>query len=324
MNNNLSTVTIKNFNLNLFGNLLNQSLSVTPQLMLEFNNGLLKSCSFSQTKSLIKLWTIPYQKLIYIKPNENDIENILDENQLSLLEEELSTLMEELPTFNFYILNGVNFKNYLSVFGGDSVNLTFNLINNNGKKQATSLIIEGFSTSNSPLSTEFTLTTEELISNVISDYSEILRECTPDKSFKEFHISSKQIIEIRGLIKKLHKSNVDNTAYLTFNVNNNTINIKDKVFNLSFKNENNNPNNGEYSFSFNILKSDFTLIGDHNFEIYTNNETLKVIFGAKYGNSIIWCMSTKVGDYTQNDSFSTDEEDDDILNSLNMSEYIDD
>ena len=48
-----NTVTIKNFNLNLFGNLLNQSLSVTNQLMLEFNNGFLKSCSFSQTKSLI-------------------------------------------------------------------------------------------------------------------------------------------------------------------------------------------------------------------------------------------------------------------------------
>lgn len=313
-----NTVTIKNFNLKLFGNLLNQSISVTTQLMLEFDNGLLKSCSFSQTKSLIKLWTIPYDKLIYQPKSSEDI--LSDENQLDMFPEKKIEL--NIPTFNFYILKGDNFKNYISVFNGDSVDLTFKLIDNNGKKQATSLIINGKSANGSPLETEFTLTTEELISNVISDYSEILRACTPEPTFKQFSLDKNQIIEIRGLIKKLHKSETDNTAYLTFNVTNNTINIKDKVFNISFINEN-LLNNDEFNFSFNILKSDFTLIGNHNFIAYTDSDSQKVIFSAKYGESIIWCMTTKVGDFVNNSSNNNDYEDDDILNSLSINEYID-
>lgn len=315
---NKNIVTIKDFNLSLFSNLLNQSLTVTSELMLEFNGGLLKSCSFSQTKSLIKLWTIPYDKLIYRKPTE---ENILeDPNQIVAFKEETPVEVLEIPTFNFYILRGDNFRNYISVFGGNSVNVTFKLIDTaSNKKQATSLIISGKSTNGTELTIEFTLTTEELITNVISDYGEILKACTPEDDFKEFILTDKQINEIRGLIKKLSKADVENTAYLSFSINKEAINIKDKVFNLNYPNKNVSLDN--FEFNFNILKTDFLLIGDHNFCIYTNNETQKVIFGAKYGNSIIWCMSTKVGDYTNTESNFIGN--DDILDSLSMSEYDD-
>lgn len=322
MNNKIvNTINIKNFNLPLFGNLLNQALSVTPQLMLEFNDDMLKSCSFSQTKSLIKLWTIPNKNLIINKQVESV--DILSD-VVSLVEE---FIPEKIPNFNFYILKGDLFKNYMSVFSGESVNLSFKLIDVDGKLQASSIIIDGKSESGAPLETEFVLTTEELITNKISDYSEILKQCTPSNDMFEFLLNNKQIMEIRGLIKKLHKSSVDNTAFLTFNISENKIFIKDKVFTLEFENDSTknilNKNVISENITFNILKSDFLLIGDHTFNIFTSNETPKVIFGSKYGSSIIWCMSTKVGESTDND-MADGLGDEDIIDSLSMAQYLDD
>jgi len=315
----MNNIQIKNFNLSLFGNLLNQSLTVTPQLMLEFNNNMLKSCSFSQTKSLIKLWTIPTENLI-IQKNENDLD-INDLASLTLKETKL-----EIPDFNFYILRGDLFKNYMSVFSITTpVDLTFNLVKVDDKLQASSIIINGKSESGAPLETEFLLTTEELITNKISDYQEILKECTPNKEMFEFILNNKQIIEIRGLVKKLHKSSVDNTAFLSFEISDNKIKIKDKVFSLEFENDITrniyNKENIPEKINFNILKSDFRLIGDHTFSIFTNDEVQKVIFGSTYSKSIIWCMSTKVG---ENHQSMNDEFDDDVVDSLQLSQYIDD
>jgi hypothetical protein len=318
----IETINIKNFNLPLFGNLLNQAISVTPQLMLEFNDDMLKSCSFSQTKSLIKLWTIPSKNLI-LNPKNNSVD-ILEDN-LDLTKEISEFIPEKIPNFNFYILKGDLFKNYIGVFSGEVVDLSFNLIEVDGKKQASSIIIKGKSESGAPLETEFVLTTEELITNKISDFQEILNECTPAKDMFEFLLHSKQIIEIRGLIKKLHKSSVDNTAFLTFTVTENKIHIKDKVFSLEFDNDTSknilNKNVVSEPLIFNVLKSDFILIGDHNFNIFTSNDTQKVIFGSKYGNSIIWCMSTKISENSFNQN---DNDDDEIIDSLSVSQYLDD
>lgn len=312
MNKQKESVVIKDFNLNLLGTLLNQSLTVTSQLMLEFNNGMLKSCSFSQTKSLIKLWTIPYEKLIFI-PKKEVIEDV---NQISLDDDKVEVIIPEIPTFNFYILNGMKFKNYISVFSSECVDITFNLQDIDGKKQATSLVINGKSSSGSPLEAEFALTTEELLTNSISDYNEILSACTPEKHYYKFNLSNKQISEIRGLIRKLQGS-TENTAYLVFEINNEKITIKDRVFNISFKNENLDIQE-KFQLSFNILKSDFILIGDHNFHIHTYSDVQKVIFGAKFGDSIIWCMCTKVGEQSDEN-----DEEDDILDSLSIEQYID-
>jgi hypothetical protein len=325
MNNNkiVKTININNFNLPLFSNLLNQAISVTPQLMLEFNDDMLKSCSFSQTKSLIKLWTIPNKSLIIDKKTEP--EDILsDTTSVINITEENKT--EKFPNFNFYILKGDLFRSYLSVFSSESVDLCFNLMEIEDKLQASSIIIKGKSESGAPLEIEFVLTTEELITNKISDYQEILKQCTPSNDMFEFLLNNKQIIEIRGLIKKLHKSAIDNTAFLTFEISENTIFIKDKVFTLEFINDSSknilNKQKITETLYFNILKSDFLLIGDHTFNIFTSNDTPKVIFGSKYGGSIIWCMSTKVGE--SSDVVDSGLNDEDIIDSLSMAQYLDD
>lgn len=305
-----NTFTIKNFNINLFNSLLNQSLIVNSQLMLEFDKDMLKSCSFSMTKSLIKLWTIPKSKLIFQKQ---------DENVLEALDSHTKEETPNIPSFNFYILKGDLFRNYLAVFiNNESVDITFNLIDTeDGKKQATSMIIVGKSETGAPLSTEFLLTTEELISNKISDYSDILRECTPSANDDEFHLTNKQIGEIRGLVKKLHKSMVGNTSYINFVIDKNHVSVNDKVFNIKF--DETFPKVTE-PINFKILKSDFSLIGDHSFKIFTKNNSEKVIFGSKFGDSIIWILTTKTSEV----SLSVENDDsEDVLNSLelDLSEY---
>ena len=76
------------------------------------------------SKSLIKLWTIPTENLIIQNKEQNDI----DINDISSLVE---TKLEipQIPDFNFYILRGDLFKNYMSVFSITTpVDLTFNLV----------------------------------------------------------------------------------------------------------------------------------------------------------------------------------------------------
>ena len=68
------TIKISNFKLNIFRNLLEQSLIVDNQLMLEFNPEMIKACSFSNTKSFMKLWTIPLNNLIINVDEKDSIE----------------------------------------------------------------------------------------------------------------------------------------------------------------------------------------------------------------------------------------------------------
>lgn len=314
-------IKVDNFNLNLFGNLLNQSLSVTPQLMLEFRDNMIKSCSFSSTKSLVKLWTIPINNFI-VK------EKISDKNALELLDNPIEELksFDLGANFNFYILKGDLFKKYISVFNQTSVNLEFTIKEIDGKYQATSILINGKSENGSPLITTFALTTEELISNALSDYSEILRECTPDSNMFEILLHDKQISEIKSLVKNLRGSASDNVAYLTFEIDKTKIVVSDKVFNLKFdidmhiqtKNEMNNYTS-DISMKFNILKSDFSLIGDHSFSVFTEPNSPKVIFGSTYAKSVIWCLTTKF-DNTKQLSNDTNESDA-IIDSLDLNEY---
>lgn len=316
---NIKIIKVDNFNLNLFGNLLNQSLSVTPQLMLEFRDNMIKSCSFSATKSLVKLWTIPVSSFI-VKPQVLDAIESLDSPETVV--ELNENIIDE--NFNFYILKGDLFKKYINVFNQNSVNLEFTIKYIENKWQATALLINGNSESGSQLRTTFPLTTEELISNVISDYSEILTECTPDKNMFEILLYDKQVAEIKSLVKNL--KGVENVGYLTFEITKTQIIVSDKVFNLKFdipkeiqeKNElNNYPS--DISLIFNVLKSDFALIGDHTFTIFTDQQSQKVIFCATYGKSLIWCLTTKHD--TSKQLSQTVNEADEMIDSLNLAEY---
>ncbi len=303
------SIKISNFRLNVFRKLLEQSLIVDNQLMLEFSDTIIKACSFSATRSFMKLWTIPLINLI----TEDDV----IDNQLVL--DVVAKQKISFPVFNFYILKGDLFHKYLSVHNTDMVDLEFILHNVNGKYQAANITVSGKSENNSPLVTTFTLTTEELISNKIDDYSEIIKECTPVENMSEFVLTDIQIQEIKRLIKKLHKSSSDNTSFLTFtiDVENQKIIVNDKVFTVNFLLT--QSVDKIQSMSFNILKSDFVMTGNHTFSIFTNEDEQKVIMGAKFANSIIWCLSSKVNENSINIDDSTLEA---TIDALELSEYL--
>lgn len=283
-------IQIKNFKLGVFKNLMEQALIVDNQLMFEIGKDMIRSCSFSTTKSFMKLWTIPFETLIQ-KPE-------VDGNEIESLDI-IPDVEYDFPTFNMYILKGDLFKKFLSVQSADTADLIFTIQENNGKYTAANVTIIGKSEGANSLTTSFVLTTEELISNKVEDYSVIIRECTPDEDMFEFILSDKQIQEVKRLIKKLHKSSADNTAYLTFTIDseNNKIIVNDKVFTVEFSIEDEVQKNikfPEKSFKFNILKSDFIIIGNQTFSIYTDENNQKVIFGARYAGSIIWCLTSKI------------------------------
>ena len=103
-------VKIPNFKLNVFRKLIEQSLLVDTQLMLEITPQMIKSCSFSQTKSFMKLWTMLLNNLI-VKPE-------LETSGEVLTIEEPENNLEFVP-FNFYILKGDLFNKYVSVHTAD-------------------------------------------------------------------------------------------------------------------------------------------------------------------------------------------------------------
>jgi len=304
-------ISIKNFRLNVFRNLLDQALIVDNQIMLEFSPEIIKSCSFSITKSFMKLWTIPTKSLIIV-PEDTGIELFAS---VGVVKDELT-----FPKFNLYILKGDLFKKFMSVHNTDMVDLEFTIHNINDKWQAANITIRGKSENNSPLLTSFVLTTEDLITNKIEDYSLVLKECTPNPSMFEYILTDIQIQEVKRLVKQLHKSSSNNTAFLTFtiDVENKKITVNDKVFTIDFF-ISNDVKFPPKSFKFNILKSDFIMTGNHTFTIYTDEVEQKVIFGAIYAGSIIWALSSKVNESTINldDSII-----DSTIDSMDLAEYL--
>jgi hypothetical protein len=337
-------ISIKNFNLNVFKHLLDQSLIVNNQLMLEFANDLVKAVSFSPSASLLKLWTIPFMSLIKdveqvipvpttepkskdSKDNEAIFDGVLPgfEDELAKQTIQQHKELQNIPKFNFYVLKGDLFAKYLSVHNADIVDVEFSLETQNGKMYASTIKIIGKSENGSPLETLFILTTEELITSKVSDYSEIINECTPDDSMDRIIVTSEQIQEVKRFVKRLHKSMVDNTAYLSFDISEKMIVVKDKVFNVKFnidaelKAKANLLKSGN-DMNFNILKSDFVMLGNHTFDIYSSNECDRVIFGTNYAGAIIWCVSTKVNE--QNISLDNSENLNNALDALEISEYL--
>jgi hypothetical protein len=311
-------IKIKNFKLNVFRNLLEQSLIVDNQLMFEWTPEMVRSCSFSTTKSFIKLWLIPLQMLI-VKPEKEETAELFPEQNK---DEKL-----EFPTFNMYILKGDLFKKFLSVHTSDMVDLTFMIQEVNGKHFASNITITSKSEVSNELTTNFVLTTEELISNSIEDYSQIIKEATPSKNMFEFMLSNTQIQEIKRLIKKLHKSSADNTAYLTFTIDSERkkIIVNDKVFNIEFEINPEIQKDVKFpdeSFKFNVLKSDFIIAGNQTFSIYTCDKEEKVIFGARFAGSIIWCLSSKISEQSELNLDASVL--DSTIDALDMQEYLED
>ena len=291
---------INNFNLSLLKRLLKQSLIVNEQIMIEISDSMMKSVSFSGTKSLIKIWQLPIESFVDIEA-ESEVDK--------------STYIQNYDRkFNLYILKGSLFLKYLDVFSmKNPCKLTINIDKNTN--QATQLTIEGSSENGSKIKTNFVLTTEEMIVDKVEDYNFILKQCTPEKSYKQFSITEKQLTELKSLIKKLHKSIVNNSNYITFSFDDNgNLNVFDKAFNIELEYDSKDVKNLE----FKILKTDLLMFGEHSFVFYTDNNTPKVILGTNYGPAVVWCTSVKVLE-----DVTTDEIDDinDIADSLDLEEY---
>lgn len=291
---------INNFNLSLLKRLLKQSLIVNEQIMIEISDSMMKSVSFSGTKSLIKIWQLPIESFVDIEA-ESEVDK--------------STYIQNYDgKFNLYILKGSLFLKYLDVFSmKNPCKLTISIDKNTN--QATQLTIEGSSENGSKIKTNFVLTTEEMIVDKVEDYNFILKQCTPEKSYKQFSITEKQLTELKSLIKKLHKSIVNNSNYITFSFDDNgNLNVFDKAFNIELEYDSKDVKNLE----FKILKTDLLMFGEHSFVFYTDNNTPKVILGTNYGPAVVWCTSVKVLE-----DVTTDEIDDinDIADSLDLEEY---
>lgn len=298
----MNKIIIDNFDISTFSNLLKESLKTNnSSLMLQVKDGMIKSASFSKTKSLIKLWQIPLNKLIL---QESELETVdIDQNYLDSLD------------FNFYILKGDTFIKMLDVFlyKESLVNLEFNVIDN----QATTLKLSGKTDQQYFIETTFPLTKEEIIIDKIDDYSEIISECTPSPDMFEFFLTKEYINNIKKLVKNLHQASVDNSAYLSFSVSKTSIKIFDKVFDIDLPNLQNKGFDDNKVLNFNILKSDFGLIGEHNYNVSTDNESQKVIFNGTFAKSIVCCLCTK----PSHNQLTIESDEDDVLSSFDPSLY---
>jgi hypothetical protein len=298
-------VTIPNFRLNTFNGLIEQSLIVGDELIMEFSPDMIRSITYTQTKSFMKLWLININDLLATEVEENNklviptLDDIVDPNNSKQKSKKL-----DFPTFDFYILKGSLIRKFFKVHTSEIVEIQFVLTksDNSNKYQARNFSIisesQAFSlVKKQNLKTTFPLSTEELMTNKIDDYTKIISKCQPSNEMFEFVLDKTQIQEIKRLIKNLHKISSQNKVYLNFkiDVKERKITVTDSIFtyDIELMNEIKLPEN---DFNFNILKSDFIITGNHSFTIYACDEDPRIILGASFMGSIIWSMVTKIPD----------------------------
>lgn len=317
---------IENFNLLIFKHLLNQSLNVTKQLMIEFSDDFVKSVSISNSKSLMKIWVVPMDALIGVKtkqkPDTLSVDD-LSEDQPSLFPEAIKQPIK-FDAFNFYALKGDDFVKYLNATASEITDIEFNIQIVDNKRQASSITIYGKSINGNNLKTTFNLSKDEMMLNVVSDFSGVIKQVTPDPEMAEVILNDKQTQEIKRLVKTLHKSCVENTGYLTFAIEQNKVIVNDKVFNVTFDLDKSlyteeNLKKLDESIVFNILKADFIMTGALNYHIYTSNSSPKIILGTPYAGAIIWCLATKISE--SNIEMTDETSIDNALDGLNIEEY---
>lgn len=307
----MQQIIIQKFNLGLFKSLIFESLETHNNLMLEIDRDLIKSLSLSGTTSLMKI--------CYSKFSDFDLEYNTDK-------------YNDMEMFNLFVLKGDNFKKYLELYNElSNVELKFNLIDSqitSGKKIATHISIKGQTTNGTSLDVTFNLTTEELMTNSVEDYSSVISLLKVDTNTEtQFILDKSKYAETKDINKKLHGTISNNSNFLEFSINSTLIKIKDKVFDLEFndcvsKYVDTNP-----SIDFKILKSDFNILGKHNWQVFTNNDNDKVVLLTKINsieveNSteiIVGCIITKTNSAT---AFTNDPEaDDDDDFGINLSDY---
>ncbi len=281
-------IKLHDFNLTFFRKLIEQSLTVNQQLVLQISSDFVYGCATSNTKSLMKLWTIPLPKLLRQKSEE-------DENQVEMFPEDKEEIKFE--PFDFFVLRGDIFKKFLNIHTEDFVDVEFTVVED--KKQASDFTIQSrLAGSNSLIETTYELSTEDLITSKVTDYETVIAAMRPTESMSKFNINDSQIRDIRRLIKNLHKTSSNNTAYLNFSYKpeSNILTVSDKVFSIDIELDTTSDIKSDKVFNFMLLKTDFIMIGANGMSIYTDEETDKVIANYPYIGSVVNCISSKVSE----------------------------
>lgn len=315
-------VKLENFRIDGFRNLLEQNLMVNNQLMMEFTPDMIKSCSFSASETMMKLWSAPLVN--FIKKEKEEKDKVLNLDDLDkVIDEEPKFDFER---FNFYVLKGDYFKKFLSVFHGKTADVEICV--NEDEHQASKIVIKGTTVNESYIEASFILTTEEMITNKVENYDKAISGLTPKEGMSEFMLTEKSIQEVKKLVKDLHKSIPDNTGYLLFEIDadNQVLTISDKVFKLkydiSLEEGSESVSKVNENISFKILKSDFIVVGGHTFLFNVSNDDKEnVIMRTNYSKSMIGCLISKITN-------EVDEEQTDIIDStidaIDIDEYFND
>ena len=287
---------ITNVNLRKFEKIINTSLMVRNNLMLEFSEQFVRSCALNSSSSIMKLFTVEIEKISMtaeeLTPKK---EEIILATQITLdstpdKNNNISGL------FDFYLLRGEILKNNFGIFDQNKpVDIEFDVIQaeDESRPRATSMKITGLSKYNTRLETTLPLTKDSLNTETISDYSMAMQHVTPDDNSHKISISPAMFEEVTSMIKSLHKTNVNNTIYIEIEVSGNQIIFKDKAFKIQYT----IPESIEGSIEFKLAKNDWIkLTGENTVNIFLNKnvDDKKVIFVTSYIDSVIFSLITKV------------------------------
>lgn len=302
---------IKNFNLSLFKKLVYESLDTNKQLMLEIDSDFIRSLSISSSNTLLK---IAYARFEHFGETE------------------------EFFKFNMFVFEGSNFKKYLELYSElEETDITFTIMNdpnpeNSNKLVATKIQLDGVTANKTKLSTIFTLTSSELMSSVSDDYQKVIEKLAYDKNINsEFFITKGDYSELKTLTSTLHNTISTNHSFLEFNISEVGINVKDKVFDITFGAD--KIINRHEDINFKMMKSDFIILNKHNWRIATAQQDDKLILltkmapiedAKKHQEIIIGCIINKTNNATKlsNDpeEYIADGEDD---FNIDLSDYDD-
>ena len=308
-----NVVTFRNFSLAFFGKLIEQNLMADNSINIKFTKEQIMSAAKTSSESLIKFWHIPTQNLI-AEPEEEEILDFNDDGSTG-------TKLPEFADFNFYVLKGDMFKRFLNVFSDDPV--VVNIEVDDEDSVASKITITGQTKSGTPIQSSYMLSSAELMTSGVKDYNVVMNYVQPKEGLKSFFLLKDEVDEVKKLIKDLHKTNSENTAYVKFEVNveKKIVTVSDKVFKVKFqliKSEADTDRVPTSNLEFMILKSDFITCGKHTFEFFFNEEDQKIVMKSSYKKFAINCacinlsvrdQEQKVDDIENLDDLGLDVED---------------
>ena len=292
-----NVITFKNFSLAFFAKLIEQNLMADNSINIKFTKEHIMSAAKTSSESLIKFWKIPTENLIA----EAGEEEILDFNE----DGSMGDKVPEFEDFKFYVLKGDMFKRFLNVFSDDPV--TINIEVDDEDSVASKITITGQTKSGTPIQSSYLLSSAELMTSGVKDYNVVMDYVQPKSELKSFFLLKDEVDEVKKLIKDLHKTNSENTAYITIEVDpeRKVVKVSDKVFKVKFqliKSEADADRVPTTPQQFMILKSDFITCGKHTFEFFFNEEDQKIVMRSIYKKFDINCACINLGTREQEQS----------------------